>query len=74
MGLDSRATWEIRKTRYLAIFKIEFNCHLPDVPGIGLVLGVCHNCQALLTTLQCTSRQCTSSMVSRKVVQYLLLL
>ena len=23
---------EIRKTRYLAIFKKDWNCHLPDVP------------------------------------------
>ena len=26
-------TLEIRKTRYLALFTIELNCHLPDVPG-----------------------------------------
>ena len=36
-GTWSRGSWEIRKTRYLAIFnltafKIEQNCHLPDVP------------------------------------------
>ena len=29
-------TREIRKTRYLAIFKIEGNGHLPDVPGTGM--------------------------------------